>query len=140
MNKISETHTAINSLRTITKNINDISATIKDSAMVKKFRTAYTPLIDSLKKAEEELTQPKAVTDYDLFNFPAKLNDKLAGLKDAVLSADAEPTAQMYLVYDDLEKRVNVQLERIKTISATQLPPVNRIIEDEKLYIVKEIN
>ena len=137
-NKMSETHAAINSIRTITKKITDTSASIKDSAIVKIFRTVYTPLIDSLKKVEEELTQPKAVTDYDLFNFPAKLNDKLAGLKDAVLSADAEPTAQMYLVYDDLEKRVNVQLAKIKTISATLLPPVNKIVEDEKLYIVKE--
>jgi photosystem II stability/assembly factor-like uncharacterized protein len=136
--KLSQTNEAINSLRTITKRINDISGNMKDSAMVKKFRTVSDPLIDSLKKVEEELTQPKAVTDYDLFNFPSKLDDKLAGLKDAVLSGDAEPTAQMYLVYDDLEKRVNVQIEKMKTLTTTLLPPVNKMIEDEKLYIVKE--
>ncbi len=135
--KISDTHEAINSIRTTIKSIYDISVSIKDSAMVKKFRTVYTPLVDSLKKVEEELTQPKAVTDYDLFNFPAKLNDKLAGLKDAVLSADAAPTPQMYLVYDDLEKRVNVQLEKLKDISSTMLPPVNKMAEEEKLYLIK---
>src|SRR4051812_25599937 len=79
--KLSLVNKTTNKIREVTKNINDIAGSIKDSAMAKAYRTATTPLLDSLKKTEEELTQPKAVTNHDLFNFPNKLDDKLAGLK-----------------------------------------------------------
>ena len=136
--KLSQTDEAINSIRSITKKITDAGSLINDSTLGKKFKAAGKPLLDSLSKAEAELTQPKAVTDYDLFNFPAKLNDKLAGLKDVVLMSDAEPTAQMYQVYDDLAKRVDLQLEKIKSATASLLPRVNKMIENEKLYLIKE--
>ena len=135
--KLSEVNVAINSIRNITKGVNDLSAAIKDSSMAKQFRTVSKPLLDSLKSVEEELIQPKAVTNYDLFNFPAKLNDKLAGLKDFVVNADADPTTQMYEVFADLKKRVDIQLERLKMIQASLLPPVNKMAETEKLFLIK---
>jgi len=136
--KISEVHKTINKIREVTKNINDISATIKDSAIVKNFRSATSSLLDSLKKSEEELTQPKAVTNYDLFNFPNRLDDKLAGLKDAVESADAAPTSQSYLVFDDLSKRADIQIQKMKTVLELKLADVNKMIEENKLFILKQ--
>ena len=52
--------------------------------------------------------------DYDLFNFPDGLNDKLAAVKEAIASADAAPTRQEYEALDDY-KRTLLQLRSGKT-------------------------
>ena len=66
--------------------------------MVKKFRTISSPLLDSLKKVEEELTQPKAVTDYDLFNlFP---RSRLKGAKT--------PAAQQAAVIEHWKRQLTL--------------------------------
>ena len=135
--KQSETNEAISKIRRITKEVNDNAGGIKDSAIARKYRNASQPLLDSLKKVEEELTQPKAVTDYDLFNFPNKLNDKITGLKEAVGSADAAPTKQEYELFDDLSKRIDFQIARMKMILETKLAELNKFIEEQKLFLIK---
>jgi hypothetical protein len=61
--KQSETNEAINKIRRVTKEINSSMGVIKDSAIAKSFKAISQPMLDSLKKVEEELTQTKAVTD-----------------------------------------------------------------------------
>ena len=95
-------------------------------------------MLDSLKKIEEELTQPKAVTDYDLFNYPNKLNDKLAGLHDIVAAADARPTNSCFMVYDDLSEKIDRQLKKMDDILNARLPELNSIIEKEKLFNIRD--
>lgn len=136
--KQTETSEAVNKIRRVTKEVNDNIGVVKDSVLSKKFKAVAQPLLDSLKKVEEELTQPKAVTDYDLFNYPNKLNDKLAGLRDVVASADAAPTKQSYLVFDDLTSRIDVQITKLKNILDLKLPEVNKFVEEQKLFLIKE--
>jgi hypothetical protein len=135
--KQTETNEAINRIRKITKDVNDDAGGIKDSAVARQFKTVSQPLLDSLKKVEEELTQPKAVTDYDLFNFPDKLNDKLAGLKDAITNVDASPTQQEYDAFKDLSARADAQIARMKNILETKLAELNKFIEEQKLFLIK---
>jgi photosystem II stability/assembly factor-like uncharacterized protein len=138
--KQTETNEAINKIRRITKIVNENMVVIKDSAMVKNFRTTSQPFLDSLKKVEEELTQPKAVTDYDLFNFPNKLNDKLSGLREVVAQADAAPTKASYEVYNDLSKNIDMQISRMNAIISENLAAVNKLIEEQKLFRIEEKN
>lgn len=135
--KQTEINEAVNTIREVTKNLNSEIKNIKDSTVVKKFKSIAQPLLDSLKKVEGELTQPKAVTDYDLFNFPNRLNDKMASVKGSVASADAAPTKQAYEVVEDLSKRVEVQVNKLKTTLSTKLPEVNKFIEEQKLFFIK---
>jgi hypothetical protein len=86
---------------------------------------------------EEQLTQPKAVTDYDLFNFPNRLDDKLAALFNIASSADSKPTQPMAEVFSDLSAKADAQLDRLNAILTAQLPAVNEMIEDKKLYLIK---
>ena len=85
---------------------------------------------------EEELTQPKAVTDYDLFNFPNRLDDKLAGLASDIQAADSKPTHQMGEVFAMLSEQADSQLKKLNSILSMQLPAVNKIIEDKKIYLI----
>ncbi|MBK6839632.1 MAG: hypothetical protein IPG90_16335 [Bacteroidetes bacterium] len=83
------------------------------------------------------MTQPKAVTNYDLFNFPNKLNDKLAGLHDVVGAADAAPSSSCFAVAEDLEARINIQLKKMDLVLSDLLPPLNNFIEQQKLFKIK---
>lgn len=134
--KLSEVHEGINKIRKIAKQVNQSLEQIKDSALVKEVKKVTQPFLDSLKKAEEELTQPKAVTNYDLFNFPNRLDDKISSLSSIVAAADSKPTQSMYFVFDDLAARADEQLNKLHSVLAAQLPAVNKIIEEKKLYLI----
>ena len=136
--KQTELNSAINTIRSIVKEVNDQSASTKDTAVIAKLKLVSGPMLDSLKKIEEELTQPKAVTDYDLFNYPNKLNDKLAGLHDIVASADARPTNSYFMVYDDLSEKIDRQLKKMDEILNVRLPELNSIIEKDKLFNIRD--
>ena len=134
--KLSAVHEGINKIRKITKQVSQSLEVIKDSALVKEVKKVTQPFLDSLKKVEEELTQPKAVTDYDLFNFPNRLDNKISILSSAVSSADSKPTQSAYEVFDDLSAKADIQLNKLNSILSAQLPAVNKIIEDKKLYLI----
>jgi hypothetical protein len=136
--KQSEISEAVNQIRKISKAINEESGNIKDSLLVRNFKKIAQPILDTLKMIEGELTQPKAVTDYDLFNFPNRLNDKMASLRNSVGTADAAPTQQAYEVFADLSVRTDLQLEKLKSILSAQLPDINKFIEEQKMFLIKE--
>jgi hypothetical protein len=138
--KQTETSEAINQIRRVSGDIQARTAVLRDSAIANSFKAVTKPLLDSLKKIEEELTQPRAVTDYDLFNFPNKLNDKLAGLRASVGSADAAPLPQAYAVFDDLSAKIDLQIARMKTLLDKKLAEVNRYVYENKLFMIRDKN
>lgn len=137
--KLSAVHEGINTIRKLNKQVTLPLENIKDSLLVREIKKTTQPFLDSLKKVEEELTQPKAVTDYDLFNFPNRLDDKISGLSSIVAAADSKPTRPMYEVFNDLSAEADLQLKRLNTILTTQLPAVNKMIEEKKLYLLDGI-
>ena len=132
--KLSSVHEGINRIRKVTKQVNQSLDGLKDTTLAGEIKKSMQPFLDSLKKVEEELTQPKAVTDYDLFNFPNRLDDKLAGLASDAMAADSKPTRQMVEVFGMLSEKANQELNKLNSILSAQLPEVNKIIEDKKLY------
>ena len=134
--KLSTVHEGISSIRKISKQVNGSVELIKDSSIAREVKKVTQPLLDSLKKVEEELTQPKAVTDYDLFNFPNRLDNKISILSSVVSSADSKPNQQMNDVYNNLAAKADMQLNKLNSILTTQLPAVNKIIEGKKLYLI----
>ena len=134
--KLSEVHEGINKIREITKKVNGSLEALKDSLELKGVKKITQPFLDAMKKVEEVLTQPKAVTNYDLFNFPNMLDDKIATLTSIVSAADSKPTQPMYEVFSDLSVKADKQLSLLNSIISEQLPAVNKIIEDKKLYLI----
>ena len=134
--KLGEVHEGVNRIREITKKINSTLEPIKDTILTHEVKKVTQPFLDSLKKVEEELTQPKAVTNYDLFNYPNRLDDRIGSLTSIVSAADSKPTQPMYDVFEDLSKRADIQLNKLNLILTTQLSAVNKIIEDKKLYLI----
>ncbi|MBI3511713.1 MAG: glycosyl hydrolase [Bacteroidetes bacterium] len=135
--KLSETHQAINDLRSIRAQINSYSGSIEDTAFASQMRKISKPILDSLQKIEDALVQSKAVAGQDLLNYPIRLNDQLAGIGSAVSSVDAAPTKQSYVAFDDISALIDVQLNALKKIEKEKIPQFNEMAKKKTADAVK---
>lgn len=134
--KFSETSEAIISIRDVRKQANDYAARVKDQPSGKAIVDAAKDLSAKLTAIEEELYQTKNQSSQDPLNYPIRLNNKLAALGGSVAGADAAPTDQQYGVYDDLVGRINVQLDKLKQVMATDVPAFNKLVRDQNVPAV----
>ena len=140
-NKLSETHDSINKLRSIRKKLDSCLRQVEDLNTGRLESTGIprrrpTTLIariaeltiNELVAVEETLTNipisdagqastgSQAVGPQSGLSQQAKLNAKLASLNVVVAKSDDRPTQQSYAVFDELSKRVDQQLRKLKTI------------------------
>jgi len=73
----------------------------------------------------------------DPLNFPIKLNNKIAALQGIIESADIRPTEQTYTVFRTLSNRLDEQLAKMDTSVKTAMPPVNQLLQREKVDPIK---
>ena len=102
-----------------------------------KIAGAATDLVNRLTAVEENLYQTKNRASEDPLNFPIKLNNKLAHVLIVVQSSDAQPTAQSYMVYEDLATRVNAELKKLEALTGPELTAFNKMIRDENVPAVQ---
>ncbi len=91
----------------------------------------------ALSAIEGEIYQVKLQSSQDPLNFPIKLNNKIAALQGVIESADVEPTEQAYSVFRTLSNRLDEQLDKLDATSKTQMPPVNQLLQRQKLEPIK---
>jgi hypothetical protein len=98
---------------------------------------ALDDLAAALSAIEEEIYQVKLQSSQDPLNFPIKLNNKIAALQGVIESADVKPTEQAYSVFRTLSTRLDEQLGKLDTTSKTRMPPVNQLLQRQKLEPIK---
>ncbi|HLI09571.1 MAG TPA: hypothetical protein VKV40_23615 [Ktedonobacteraceae bacterium] len=131
--KLTETHNAINMIRSIRRQVEEWEQRTKRQKDYEAVEQAAGSLKEQLSAVEEELIQTKAKTRQDTLNHPAKLNAKLAALALAVGSAQAAPTKQEYELFDDLSARVDAQLQRLQEVINTSVVSFNALIRDSSV-------
>ena len=131
--KISETHDAVNTIRAVR---GQIETWEKRSAADRGYRQvakAAAALRKQLGAVEEELIQWRAKSRQDTLNWPIKLNAKLGGLAASVAQADARPTASQVAVFEDLSRRADAQLAKLRAIVGTDVPKFSALVRSAKL-------
>ena len=131
--KFSETSEAILQIRDTRKQIDDITNRMKDQPAI---ADAAKSLKVKLTAVEEELYQTKNQSSQDPLNYPIRLNNKLAALGGVVGSADAAPTDQSYVVYEELAGKINAQLQKLDETMRTDLPAFNKLVRDQNIPAV----
>ena len=114
--KLSETHHSILEIREVKKQLTDVAGKLKPEQ--KDLADKAREIAKQLTAVEEELIQTKIKSGQDALNFPIKLNNKLASLGASVGSSDDAPTAQAYVVYNDLSARIDAQLAKLEKIKS----------------------
>jgi phage-related tail protein len=135
--KLSETHQTVNDLRKIRQQINAYMGSLEDTTVSNKLKKTTKPILDTLSRIEDKLVQHRAKAFQDLLNYPIKLNDKLAGIGNAVRSADAPPTKQSYEAYNDIVVLVDKEITSFKTILNEKIPELNKTIMEQQTPIIK---
>jgi phenylalanyl-tRNA synthetase alpha subunit len=128
--KVSTLHTAVNTIRDIRNQTNDLVKRLEKNSMKDTVAAVAKKLNDQLKKVEEEIIQVKIKAGQDALNYPIKLNDKIATLSGVVSSADTKPTKQSYDVFDELSGKLDAQLSKYRKIVETDLPGFNKLVQN----------
>jgi photosystem II stability/assembly factor-like uncharacterized protein len=129
--KLSETHDAINRLRSIRQQMEEWVRRTKglsDHTASEAVAKAANDFKQKLSAIEEELIQSRARVQQDQLNFPTRLNAKLAGLASVVSSADGAPTQQSYDVFRDLSARIDQQIIQVREVMEKDAAAFNDLI------------
>ena len=134
--KVSAAHEAVNMLRDIRKQIDDLSRRVKDQPNEKRIRDAVKSLNGKMTAVEEEIIQTKIKSSQDALNYPIKLNNKIAALTGIVADGDGRPTRQSYEVFESLSAQLEVQLAAYRDILDKDLPAFNQAIKEQEVPAV----
>ena len=130
--KLSETNEGVIKVREVRKQLEDYA-----KRSDKRVADAAKELVKKLTVVEEDLYQTKNRASEDPLNYPIKLNNKLAHVLLVVQSSDDQPTAQSYMVYEDLATRVNGELKALNGLLATDLSAFNKLVRDANVPAIE---
>ena len=133
--KLTQTHDAILEIRDIRKQLDDLSARLKDPSH-KELVDQAKAINAKLTAVEEVLIQTKIRAGQDALNYPIRLNNKLAALASTIDSYDGPPTAQSYDVYNDLSSHVDAQLAALAKIKSEDIAAFNKSYTDKNLPVI----
>jgi hypothetical protein len=130
--KLSETHEAINRLRSIRQQMEEwvcrAEVVTDGQTAAEAVGQAAAGITEKLTAIEAELIQSRARVQQDQLNFPTRLNAKLSGLTSVVASADVAPTRQGYEVFHDLSTRIDQQLIQLQGVIDADVAAFNELI------------
>jgi small-conductance mechanosensitive channel len=116
--KLSETHDAINQMRSVQRQVEEWRRRAAGHPQAAAVEEAARRVTEPLTAIEQELIERRVEADGDMIHFPARLNARLAALTSAVAMAEARPTRQAVEVFEDLSARIDRQLERWRALLA----------------------
>ena len=131
--KVSEVHEAINALRSIRRQADEWEQRTRGLDIHESLVTLGKSLKDKLSAIEERLIQPKVKDQMDTLSEPMGLSAKLAALAGTVASADALPTRQAGLLFEDLSARVAMLKLQLHEIIDTDVATFNIQVYDASL-------
>ena len=125
---VSAANKAVRTVRNARYQVDSIKKVIPDQHKADFDREADA-MVDSTRRAEEELYQTKNEAGEDPLNFPVRLNNQVGALSGFVGSAPRRPPPQAYEVWNTLAPQLNTQLKRLDTQWKLMLPKVNAVLK-----------
>ncbi|UCC72758.1 MAG: glycosyl hydrolase [Gemmatimonadota bacterium] len=138
--RVSEANDAVSRIRDIGSQIDAAVGRVAGEPYADEVAEMAKQVKGALSEVENEIYQTKNRSRQDPLNYPIRLNNKLAALTGVVASADARPTQQSYDVFEELSAQLQVQLDRLEQIVATEIPAFNALIAEHEVpaVIVRE--
>ena len=131
--KISEAHGAVNTVRSIRRQADGWVRSTEGHEIHEALVTLRKTLKDRLALVEEGLIQTKVKDQMDTLSDPIQLSARLASLAGTVSSADAAPTRQSRLLFEDLAARVATLTHQLREIIDTDVAAFNARVREANL-------
>ncbi len=134
--RVSEANDAVARIRDIRAQIDAALERVEGESFAEAVSERARQIKQALSEVENAIYQTQNRSRQDPLNFPIRLNNKIAGLTGVVSSADAKPTQQSYEVFEDLSGQLQVQLDRLAEIIATEIPAFNAAMAEHAVPAV----
>ena len=127
---------AVNQLRSVIEQLDGLKKRLSGDTGAKAVLDSADALKKKIDAVEEKIIQPKSKSGEDPLNYPIQVANQLADLQDTVESADAAPTAQSYVVFDELNGRLETQLAAWREIQSKDLVALNDLIKKNNIEAI----
>ncbi len=132
--RVSEANNAVRTVRSVRSQLEDRKQRAAGSRK-DEFVRAADALAKGMSAAEEEIYQVRNQSSQDPLNYPIKLNNKIAALSGVVSAGDFKPTAQAYVVFEELSGQLGNQLTTLKK-ELLALDQINAMLKAMNLPII----
>ncbi|HXY23804.1 MAG TPA: hypothetical protein VEI73_04090 [Candidatus Acidoferrum sp.] len=122
-------HEAVNQIRSVRGQLDALKKRLAADTSAKPILDAADALKKKMDGVEEKIIQPKSKSGEDPLNYPIQVVDQMMALQGTVESADAAPTAQSYVVFDELNGRLEPQLAAWLDIQSRDLAALNDLMK-----------
>jgi photosystem II stability/assembly factor-like uncharacterized protein len=119
---------AVNQIRSVRTQLEALKKRLGADSSAKPVLEEADALIKKMNAVEEKIIQPKSTSGEDSLNFPIQVANQLADLQGTVESADTAPTGGSTAVFDELNKRLELQLTAWHEIQSKDLAALNAAI------------
>ena len=131
--KTSAANEAVLRIRDLKKQMLERAGAARDQAIT----TAAESLSGKLSAIEEQIYQVKNESEKDVFNYPIRLNNRLAALMRVAQNSEARPTDQTSTVFKELSEELDTQIRALDGVVRTDLARFNTLLVARRLEAVK---
>ncbi len=131
--RISEVHEVVNTVRSVRRQAEEWEQRTRGLDIHDELAALSKALKEKLSPVEKEFVQPEAKDQMDTLSEPIRLSAKLASLAGTVASADAAPTRQARLLFEDLSARVAMLTRQLREIIDTDVAAFNTRVREASL-------
>ena len=127
----------VNAVETVRRQLDDLSALLKDGQGTEQIRSACQELDKKLIDLEENLIQRRLTgRGQDGVRWPAKLVSKITYLAGGVASSDFPPTTQQREVHALLKERIRTYQRQFGELLSRDLAAFNNMLKERKIQNV----
>jgi len=135
--KLSETHSAIKTIRKIRSQIKDVITKLDKKGEYAEIDTLARQINEKITSIEKALYQTKNKSRQDPLNYPIRLNNRLSSLARVAAVGDYPPTEQAIEVKELLFTQINNELQKLDQILDDQVPQFNQLIHTYAIPVVE---
>ena len=121
-------HRAVNQIRELRANLQTLQKWAGESSSSSEVIASARALDQKMAPVEGSLIQVKMKSSEGNLRYPNMLNEQYASFNDLVQGVDGSPTAQQFLVFDELHSRLSTQLANWQEIERTDVPALNELM------------
>lgn len=134
--RVSAAQDAVNEIRDVRGQLESLHKRLAGDASHAEIAKAAEELSKKLAPIEEAIIQPKSKSSEDPLNYPIQVADQLMALSSTVNSADAAPTQASFEVFEELNRRLDDQLAKWKSLKDQDLSTFNDEVQKANIPLV----
>jgi photosystem II stability/assembly factor-like uncharacterized protein len=134
--RVSAGNEAVNQMRSVREQLDGLKKRLGADSGAKAVLDSADALRKRVDAVEGKIIQPKSKSLEDTLNYPIQVANQLMDLQGTVESADTAPTAQSYVVFDELNARLEKQLTAWREVQSNELAALKELMKKNNVEAI----